>query len=211
MENIGEFFTEVIGSASAAKPRSQQAAVGPSEIGGCRRKVWERLQGTEPTNATLRQPAFLGTAIHAELDRAVERLDPFGERFLREFEVERDGVRGHVDLFDKTDGLILDWKTTKLKSLRYFPSAQQRWQVQVYGYLMSQEYAVKDVALVAIVRDGDETDLQIHREPYDSEIAFQALDWLVEIRESANPPAPEKPVKFCRDWCEFFGACPGKG
>lgn len=210
MDDIAEFFTDVIGKASAAKPRSQQKAVGPSQIGDCRRRVWENLQGTEPTNATLNQPAFLGTAIHAELDRAVERLDPFGTKFLREVEVERDGIRGHVDLFDESDGLVIDWKTTKKKSLRYFPSDQQRWQVQVYGYLLSKEYVVKDVALVAVVRDGDERDLVIHREPYDSMVAFEALDWLVEVREATNPPAPEKPVRFCQDWCEFFGACPGR-
>jgi hypothetical protein len=45
--------------------RSLQKAVGPSEIGGCRRQVWHRVNSTPVTNVdTLEMAAWMGTAIH---------------------------------------------------------------------------------------------------------------------------------------------------
>ena len=50
---------------------------------------------------------------------------------------------------------VIDWKTSKVRNLSYFPSTQQRWQVQTYGYLLAKNgHDVKRVSLVAIARDG---------------------------------------------------------
>jgi hypothetical protein len=59
------------------------------------------------------------------------------------------------------------------KSMRYFPKLQQRMQVQVYGYLLSQNgHEVKNVALVAIPRDGIMAEIRAHVKPYDEALAL---------------------------------------
>ena len=64
----------------------------------------------------------------------------------------------------------------------YFPTTQQRWQVQTYGYLLAKNgHDVKRVSLVAIARDGDERDIKVHTEDYDESVALQALNWLAAI------------------------------
>ena len=76
--------------------RSLQRAVGPSEVGGCRRRVWHRLQGTPPINSTLGAAAFMGTAIHEKIERRLSELSQ--DRYLIELEVEFAGLMGHVDV-----------------------------------------------------------------------------------------------------------------
>ena len=102
----------------------------------------------------------------------------------------------------------MDWKTTKVKSLRYFPSLQQRMQVQLYGWLLSNNgHEVEKVSLVAIARDGAFSDIKVHTEAYDPQIAQEGLAWLAEVKRSAIeqlPPAPEKYVQFCAPYCSYY-------
>ena len=89
--------------------RSLQKAVGPSEIGGCRRQVWHRVNSTPVTNVdTLEMAAWMGTAIHTALENRIERADPFHERYLTELEVSADGIKGHIDGND-TDFFRTAW------------------------------------------------------------------------------------------------------
>jgi len=101
---------------------------------------------------------------------------------------------------------VIDWKTVKVKNLSYFPSLQQRWQVQVYGYLLdkSGKGSPKTVNLVAIARDGDERDVKVHSEPYDPKMAEEALNWLAAIKESAEAPGPERDQSYCKSYCKYF-------
>ena len=204
----------VIGSETK---RDRQQGVGPSEIGGCSRRVWERLQGNPVVNReTLRLAARMGTAIHKEIEYEVALTDPFEERFLREVEVEGHGLVGHVDLYDKRDREVVDWKTTTKKNLSYFPSEQQLMQVHVYGELLTLNgYSVDTVTLVVIARDGNETDVRRHSEPWDRDLALQGIAWLDALRTTTEAPAPEKHPRFCKDYCSFYDrsgehGCEGK-
>lgn len=198
--------------------RSNQVEVGPSEIGGCRRKVWLKLQDAKQTNPnTLRLASIMGTAIHDYIEKSFYAEDPFAERYLLENEFEFDGIKGHVDMYDIEKMEVIDWKTTKKTNLTYFPSKQQRWQVQVYGWLLEQNHKpVTNVTLVAIPRDGDERDIVYHTEPYDEAIALEALKWLRDVKEMTEAPAPEKDASFCKHYCSYYDAsgevgCVGKG
>lgn len=127
-----------------------------------------------------------------------------------ELEVAAGGLVGHVDCYDREAETVWDWKTTTKKNLSGFPSQQQRWQVQVYGWLMDQMgFPVKRVGLVGIARDGNESDVVEVAEPYDEEQAKEALAWLRAVQE-ADTPIPERTITFCQSYCDFFGACPGK-
>lgn len=208
---IKGYLLKALRSEGDAKPRSQQVQIGPSELGSCRRKVWLKLQGQSVTNTDTKMLAsWMGTTLHDGIEKAVKRLDLWEEDQLREVEVERDGIKGHVDLYHKGWNAVVDWKTTTKKNLSYFPSKQQRWQVQVYGWLMAGNgHTPQHVALVAIPRDGNEDDVVVHVEPYDEDVALEAIGWLEGVKVASEAPAPEKHVSFCASYCEFYGACEG--
>jgi hypothetical protein len=149
----------------------------------------------------------MGTEIHAAIEEAIGALDPEGKEYLVETEVAYGDMKAHVDLFVPSTGAVIDWKTSKIKNLSYFPSNQQRWQVQVYGYLLSKNgYEVKTVNLVAIARDGAEKDIKVHSEPYDETMALAALSWLENVKKSPTLPEPEKDESFCKDYCQYYDA-----
>jgi predicted RecB family nuclease len=210
MIDLHGMLTKSLNAYDAQRDRSQQVEVGPSSIGGCRRRVWHDLKQTPTTNEnTDKLAAILGTFIHAGIEKSIIREDPFGDNFLIEQEVTFGNLKGHVDLFIRDQGLVVDWKTTKVKSLRYFPSAQQRMQVQLYGYLLAKNgHEVKQVALVAIPRDGEMSDIKVQVEDYNSVVAEEGLAWLEDIKtivEQKEPaPAPTERIFFCSRFCSYF-------
>lgn len=189
------------------RARSKQTAIGVSQLGGCRRQVWHKLQGDEGTNPTLRLASIMGTAIHAAIEQAFADSDALIEHRIE----AADGLPpATIDYFK--DGEVVDWKTIKLSGVDYFITKQKRWQVQTYGYLMAKAgFDVHTVTLVGIPRDGTENDIIVHSEPYDENIALAAFEWLREIEGMTEPPAPERePQSFCKSYCEFFGTlCSG--
>jgi CRISPR/Cas system-associated exonuclease Cas4 (RecB family) len=203
-----ELLLHVLHSQDASRDRSTQTEVGPSEIGGCRRKVWYRLNEQPHTNENQSKlAAIMGTAIHATIEEAITKLDPEAKDYLVETEVSYDGMKAHVDLFVPSTGAVIDWKTSKIKNLGYFPSNQQRWQVQLYGYLLSKNgYQVNTVNLVAIARDGEEKDVKVHSEPYDETMAHAALLWLENVKNSKELPPAEKDASFCKSYCQYYDA-----
>lgn len=210
---VKDFLIEVLHAQDSSRARSNQTEIGPSQVGDCRPRVWLQIKGFEGTNETLKLPAIMGTAIHKEIESAFNRYDPFGETFDLEGEVEYNGLKGHIDLYFKDTGEIVDWKTGKTKNLGYFPSREQRWQVHLYGYLKNKNgEPVSTVSLVMIPRDGDERDILTHTEPYNEAIALEAIDWLNDVKNRLDQPEPEKDaLSFCQFYCEFYGGlCSGK-
>ena len=201
-----ELLLTVLHAKDASRDRSTQTQVGPSEIGGCRRKVWYRLNSQPHTNENQSKlAAIMGTAIHAAIEDAIQHLDPEGKDYLVESEVSHGDMKAHVDLFIPSTGAVIDWKTSKVKNLSYFPSTQQRWQVQLYGYLLSKNgHEVKTVSLVAIARDGDEKNVKVHTEEYSEEIALTAMSWLEEVKAMTEAPEPEKDSNFCKNYCQYY-------
>ena len=203
--DIKELLVKSLHEKENKRGRSTQVQIGPSELGGCRRKVWYRLNGQPETNDNeVKLAAIMGTAIHAAIENALAD----NQDVLLEKTVEYGGMKAHVDCFIPSTGDVVDWKTTKVKNLSYFPSEQQRWQVQVYGYLISKSGLgkVQTVNLVAIARDGDERDIKVHSEPYNEAIALEALNWLEAIRTSQEAPAPERHESYCKSYCKFYDA-----
>ena len=203
--DIKELLVKALHEKENKRGRSTQVQIGPSELGGCRRKVWYRLNGQPETNDNeVKLAAIMGTAIHTAIENALAD----NQEVLLEKTVEFGGMKAHVDCFIPGTGDVVDWKTVKVKNLSYFPSEQQRWQVQVYGYLIDKSGLgkVQNVNLVAIPRDGDERDILVHSEPYDEAIALEALNWLEAIRTTQEAPAPERHESYCKSYCKFYDA-----
>lgn len=204
-----DFLVEILHAKENSRARSNQVQIGPSELGGCRRKVYYRLHDQHQTNDNeMKLAAIMGTAIHAAIENAIALADPEGKKYLVEQEVEWGDMKAHIDLWIPETGDVVDWKTVKKNNLSYFPSTQQRWQVQVYGYLLEKSGKGKPttVNLVAIPRDGDERDIKVHSEPYDPTLAEEALNWLAAIKEATSAPEPERDENYCKFYCKYYDA-----
>ena len=202
-----DFLVDILHAKDNSRARSKQTQVGPSELGGCRRKVWYRLNAQPETNDNeLKLAAIMGTAIHSAIENAIAHADPEHKQYIVEQEVEYGDMKAHIDLWIPETGDVVDWKTVKKSNLSYFPSTQQRWQVQVYGYLLDKSGKGKpvNVNLVAIARDGDERDIKVHSEPYDPSIAEEALNWLAAIKETTEAPEPERDESYCKFYCKYY-------
>ena len=205
MTDPKELLVTALHKKENSRPRSNQVQIGPSELGGCRRKVWYRLNDQPETNDNeLKLAAIMGTAIHGAIESALDGR----EDLMIETEVEYNGMKAHIDLFIPSSGDVVDWKTVKKQNLSYFPSQQQRWQVQVYGYLLDKSGKGKPqrVNLVAIPRDGDERDIKVHSEDYDEAVALEALSWLEAIKVSSEAPSPERDESYCKFYCKYYDA-----
>ena len=203
--DVKDLLVKALYEKENSRGRSIQTQIGPSELGGCRRKVWYKLNGQQKTNGgELKLAAIMGTAIHDTIEKALSN----NKEVMLEQTVEHNGMKAHVDLYIPGTGDVVDWKTVKLKNLTYFPSQQQRWQIQTYGYLIDQSGLgkVTNVHLVAIPRDGDERDVKVHTEKYDPAVALEALSWLESIKTSEVAPEPEKDESYCKFYCKYFDA-----
>ena len=195
---------EALRSADDGRDRSKQTAIGVSQLGGCRRQVWHKLQGAAETNLTLRLASIMGTAIHASIEQALQ-----GKGYLLEHRIEaKNGFPpATIDCFDPTTGTVTDFKTITKKNVDYFVGKQKRYQVHTYGFLLAQDgFDVKRVQLIGIPRDGNENDVIEWSEPYDESVALEALAWLKDVESLTEAPAPERDANsFCKDYCPFFG------
>ena len=211
-------------SYDASRPRSKQAEIGPSSIYSCRRQVYHQIKGTYKTNQNINfLPALMGTAIHSLIEEALIHEDVFGDDFLKEVEVEYDGLKGHVDLYIKSKKMVVDWKTTTKKNLKgdFFPSANYIYQIHIYGYLLKYGLGleVETVSLVALARDGGLSDIAEYTAPYNEALALEGIKWLREIEEivatDGKAPEPERHAKsYCSLYCPFYDqtaqiGCPG--
>lgn len=175
---IGE-LRQVLIDFEAARPRSMQTALGPSELGTpCQQQIARKLAGaprrpvTEPTWAP-----FQGTAMHASMEDVLAfwnaRLGR--QRWLTEDRVTAsplvpgvDGshdypeVAGAGDAFDLDSGTVVDWKyvgTTALNKLRDArrlgkPARQQvsqEYRVQAHLYGAGHAAKGRDVRHVRLV------------------------------------------------------------
>lgn len=200
-----------------AKERSLQVELGASSVFGCRRQAWSIINQVPKVNTqTESLAATIGTAVHSTMADAMKNADPLGDDFLIENMFSTPELKGHCDLFIKSTGSVVDWKTTTKKNMSKFPSTRQRMQVQLYGYLIEESgYEVNDVSLVAIPRDGWYKDIKSHTEPYDRAMALEGIQWVKDVKAEFEAPEPELSKYFCQDFCEFYDesgmvGCQGK-
>lgn len=195
------------------RPRSQQAELGMSEVGGCRRRAGYRLTGTAPTNPGGSVQAVLGTAIHEAVAKVLHDMQAAGiippDAAIEE-EVRFAGIVGHFDRYE--DGILSDTKTTSDNWLTHIevhgPDRQHVWQVNLYAAaLIRSGRPVRTLVLDYIARDTGR-DWQWRGTP-DPQQVRDALRWLEAIRavdvDMLNRDyAPD--TSFCQH-CPFYATC----
>lgn len=175
-------------------PRSQQVAIGPSEIGNaCDQAIGRILAGSPQVNFRIDPWAKLvGTAIHSWLEQAVglykdAGVDSAFESWRTEMAMPVDDmINAHSDLYNGQD--VIDWKTSTSDLIKHFRRHglrdHEHYRVQLHTYGLAHEKAgrpVRDVVLVFFPRAGWLKDMYLYREPYDRSIAINALKRVYDI------------------------------
>lgn len=203
---------QMIEASIVGQPRSQQRRIGPSELGvACDRRIGYRLAGVEPVNdrGAAWKP-YVGTAVHeqmanvmakAELERFAADHDT-SQRWLIEErvsvgEIGDTEITGSCDLFDVHNGAVWDWKFTTRNQIRehyrpHGPGDQYRIQAHLYGRGYARAgYDVRTVGVIFMTRDGEFTDRHVWHEPYDEQIAVDALTRASGIQAALDALGPE--------------------
>lgn len=195
----------------AARPRSLQAEVGWSEVGGCRAAIGFRLDGAFTTDDTDSWPAQRGTAIHEYLGPI---LDGPGVRI--EVETSYRGIPGHADIVEPD--AVDDIKTTTMANSKLWAgdhSLLYPKRVQAHGYaagLVDAGELPEDctVRILVVPVDGTFADWWAYEEPFDRSLADEGADRLEDVRArlAAGETLPkDKPFAFCEAWCPYFSLC----
>lgn len=225
-----------IREASSNSPRSRQSTIGPSEVGDtCDRKIAYRLLDWDKAN-TGSDPlaSIIGTGFHGWAEEAFSRPELKG-RFIVE---QRLTIApplmpgGSCDLYDTATDRVIDWKVIGDSVMRKYKTEgpRRKYIVQANVYGLGWEflgYTPKEVALAFIPRTGYLSGLWVWRQPYDRQIALDALrrmytirDLIIAVDPEANPVMwsliPHEPGWDCR-YCPWFkpastdlgAGCPG--
>lgn len=172
-------------------PRSLQTRIGPSEVGhSCARRIGYKLLGHPETNAGADVPWLptIGTGVHGWLeDTFTDANGPLDEpRWLTEMtvsvgEIGSTDITGHADLFDRSTGTVIDWKIVGPTTLRKYkaggPSPEYRAQAHLYGRGFTRRgLRVRRVMIAFLPRNSELRDAHIWSEPYNEQIALDALN-----------------------------------
>lgn len=205
-------------------PRSRQQSIGPSELGiECDRRLAYRIAGARPVNLGADPwPAIVGTSIHDWLEKAINKYQAEVEDlgYLTELRVYPDpSVKGRSDVFSTKYKCVVDHKTTGTDGMRkvrkgIIPEGY-RIQIQIYG--LGHKRAgrnVENVALIFYPRSGWLDDAYVWVEPYDEQVALDALarmhalaERLLDLDIENNPQRYQfidaAPGDSCV-WCPFY-------
>lgn len=217
---LAQELSKIITDAGIYAPRSQQVYLGPSEVGEkCTRKLAYKLLAWEKVNegSSGNWASQVGTAIHSHLEKIFAKMP---DRYEVEVKVKiRANLSGTIDLYDKQEGMVLDWKTTSPSNLqvrrREGATEQNIIQTMLYAYGKKQTGAdVKKVGLIYIPTGGSIQDMYISLHDYDEQIALDALARLDNIYTllstvdvEKNPAMwgqiPVAPSRLC-NYCPYF-------
>jgi hypothetical protein len=204
-EAIGKFIID----ADSNSARSQQVAIGPSEVGEpCERQLSYKMLAW-PVSNTAHDPiaAIIGTGFHmwmADKFEAKQSLLP-GSDIPRYCIEERITVRGapeadaslggSSDLFDRLTALNWDWKLVGVSShdkyRRQGPGDKYRIQAHLYGLGQENSGFPPSRVCVAFVARHHELKVHVWSEPYDRSVAEAALARLDQIRARVTELDPE--------------------
>lgn len=205
-----ESYTSLIALGAATSPRSLQLAIGSSEIGfDCDRRLAYKLAGTRPVHRSLDpMRSIIGIGVHLELAQIFDRLDNESGRFLIEQIVMYRSVPGQVDLYDRFNGMVVDWKTSTASRIRQYRREglprNYTTQIQMYGAgLTVLGETPKNTAIITLPIDDDLSKAWAWVTPYNQSIADAAVDRLNSLRGRDPAEVPNHPDRLCQ-YCDHF-------
>ncbi len=226
-EQLVEELDQIIIDGINNQPRSLQKRIGPSEMGTpCDLRIGYKLLDQPPVNVEDRVAwkPWIGTQVHDGLGCLFELANakfpprPNGDyRFLVEWkldicQINGDDVDGNCDLY--ADANVIDWKIVGGEQLRKYkkngPGDQYRTQAHLYGYGWAQKgYPVDRVAVYFLPRDQEFRQRYCWSEPYDEQVALDAItrvDGIARLAAALGPaalPLLKTGDAYCR-FCPWF-------
>lgn len=189
-DQLADALRTMVTEHDAGADRSQQAHLGPSEIGDpCTRCLAAKILGIHVRTHSAYDDgwrAIVGTAVHSWLDEAAAAFNVRHDeaRWYPECRVQPDErllpSGGRCDLYDAHTRTVIDHKTTSAKKLTAYrlngPGLTYRRQAHLYGLgYANAGHDVANVALAFWLRDGMVRDLYVWTEPYNAQIATDTL------------------------------------
>lgn len=244
-DRLGEEMLDLIAHDIENQERSLQKEIGPSEVGSpCGRKVLYGMLQTPKVNlsAPPKLKAYIGSGAHLMFAGMLDKYNlkhfsdwGFQERFYVETELqvgEIDGkpLTGHCDVFDRATCTVIDWKTAGPTQMKHYrasgPGPQYQAQAHLYGrgWHRYRGFTVDRVMLIFVPRQGELKDSVVWSEPYDEQVALDALarcDGLATVAHMFGADSALQMLDgvedFCSD-CDWFAphrtmattaGCPG--
>lgn len=227
-EYLKQKLTDAVRTFAANRPRSKQTAIGPSELGNpCDRALALKSLGYRGHGVSLpKDPwaAFIGTSVHAELEKVYVTENVINEpegNWIVEQRVEiAPGITGMADLYDSETETVIDHKivadTVYKKAVAGDISETYFVQVQSYGYgFEAAGFPVKHVAIAFWPRGTGAHlgGLHLALWPYDVNVVQQALTrWYSLVGAAIDLDLEHFPQRAqllatadapC-SWCPFF-------
>ena len=215
----------------AARPRSQQTSIGPSDLSSpCDRKLVYQLLGVpRVAQQHVNLYAWVGTQMHGGLEAgckhdnavrtaaAIRGEQPhesgFQARWLTEVRVtvpvtDTVSITGNVDAFDLWTGTAIDWKSRGASTPTAKTRAKHHTQLLPYGLgLILLGHEVKHTAVVYIPRNGTLADIEVDTRPFDHDAAEQLLrryEALIAAAGAGVAVLPLVPVADDCTYCPFW-------
>lgn len=186
-------LTHTIEERIRTQPRTMQRMIGPSEIGNpCDHCLAARLAGWEKLEHAIPWLPFIGTAVHAELERIFttqrDELTYLVEQHVTVGKLGNKPITGSADLFIPrvrgigSGGVNIDWKivgNTTLDRVRREAHPGAQYEIQAHLYGLGWENAgerVEQVAIAFLPRQKQRlTDAYWWHADYNPDIAHAAL------------------------------------
>lgn len=197
-EAIATDLRDMVRMFEGSRDRTRQTAIGPSGIGNpCTRCLARHALG-RPLEREYGDPwcAIIGTAVHSWLAEAAEHSNfTAGEDWwLAETRVHPHPdvmpAGGSADLYDVLRKTVIDHKVVSAERLKAFkrngPGLTYRRQAHLYGLGYHRlGKPVEHVAVAFWCRGGRLSDLHVWTEPYDVDVAMEAITRYRTIRDQA--------------------------
>lgn len=206
-------------------PRSAQAMPGPSEIGGCERKLaWKLAYGANGDREG-GWAAHKGTLAHSWLDQVFKRTDrlmPDGsQRFHSDMKLAQVSPYvngGTLDLYDRLYKRVIDWKVPGDGTMKKARSGTvaRGYRVQGDTYALGLErmgYEVASVGLMYLPQCGDDLKSMangavLRTWTYDRDNALAALANVERIQRMLTVASPQKVMSVLPTLSDFCQSCP---
>lgn len=186
----GEYL-DIVRRAIDGHERSLQRAIGPSEVGHpCSRRLGYKFLDYDENPGEPNWKATVGTAIHSWLELVfgadnARHYEPEATRWILEATLICGAIggqllTGHCDLYDQVTFTVVDHKSVGPTQLKKYkakgPGDQYRVQAHIYGRGWAlRGRRVDNVAVMFLPRNGELREAHYWFEPYDEQIALNAI------------------------------------
>lgn len=207
---VEEALRAVILAKMRGETRNHQRDPGPSEIGGCERKLGGRLAfgASDIHEDPTKWRPQVGTAVHSMLADWFKNT----EGWMPDYRVTTP-IAGTIDNYHAPTGTVIDYKcvgVTTLKAARAGKvSEKYRTQLALYGLgLANDGYQVNEVALWFLPSAGSLDDAVYWSEPLDYARAWRAVARVDKIRGMLSVAEPAVVLERLSVEEDFCGSCP---